>query len=99
MMFSKLIAYTLLTVAYVKAQTLYLAGDSTMAADDGNAAIIGWGTAVGKYINVPVVNKAVAGRNPTGCSPDKTWKAFETTENVVIRPSQTSQCDTAGAHS
>ena len=35
MMFSKLIAYTLLTVAYVKAQTLYLAGDSTMAADDG----------------------------------------------------------------
>ena len=63
MMFSKLIAYTLLTVAYVKAQTLYLAGDSTMAADDGNAAIIGWGTAVGKYINVPVVNKAVAGRS------------------------------------
>ena len=61
MMFSKLTAYTLLTVAYVKAQTLYLAGDSTMAADDGNAAIIGWGTAVGKYINVPVVNKAIAG--------------------------------------
>lgn len=48
----------------VHATTLYLAGDSTMAANDGNAAIIGWGTAIPKYLSgITVVNDAIAGRS------------------------------------
>ena len=45
------------------ATTLYLAGDSTMAANDGDPAIIGWGTKVGAYLSssLTIVNDAIAG--------------------------------------
>ncbi|CAG9948340.1 unnamed protein product [Clonostachys rosea f. rosea IK726] len=43
------------------APTLYLCGDSTMA--KGNGVIDGWGQHISKYINIPVVNKAIGGRS------------------------------------
>lgn len=48
---------------HASATTLYLAGDSTMAADDGNDAIIGWGTKVGAYLasDLTIENDAIAG--------------------------------------
>lgn len=41
--------------------TLYIAGDSTAAADDGNPALLGWGAKIGNYISIAVVNDAVSG--------------------------------------
>ncbi|RYP30432.1 hypothetical protein DL767_006243 [Monosporascus sp. MG133] len=44
------------------APTLYLAGDSTMArSSDG--VMDGWGQYISKYLNIPVVNKAIGGRS------------------------------------
>lgn len=60
-MLSSLASAYLLAVALARAATLYLAGDSTMAANDGNDAIIGWGVFVGNYLGIPVRNMAVAG--------------------------------------
>ena len=53
------------SLGVTSATTLYLAGDSTMAANDGNAAIIGWGTKVGAYLSssLTIVNDAIAGRS------------------------------------
>ena len=62
-MLSNLASAYLLVVALARAATLYLAGDSTMAANDGNDAIIGWGVFVGNYLSIPVRNMAVAGRS------------------------------------
>jgi hypothetical protein len=41
--------------------TLYIAGDSTAAQDDGDPALLGWGAKIGQYLDIPVVNNAVAG--------------------------------------
>ena len=41
--------------------TLYIAGDSTAAADDGNPALLGWGAKIRGYLDIPVVNDAVSG--------------------------------------
>ena len=41
--------------------TLYIAGDSTAAADDGNPALLGWGAKIGNYLSIAVVNDAVSG--------------------------------------
>ncbi|KAK3372176.1 SGNH hydrolase-type esterase domain-containing protein [Podospora didyma] len=41
--------------------TVYLAGDSTMAKTSGQ--LMGWGEYLGKYVSVPVVNKAISGRS------------------------------------
>ena len=62
-MFSSLLCGLLVAAASARAATLYLAGDSTMAANAGNDAIIGWGVFAGNYLNIPVVNRAVAGRS------------------------------------
>ncbi|KIY64607.1 carbohydrate esterase family 12 protein [Cylindrobasidium torrendii FP15055 ss-10] len=51
-------------VAAVHAQTVYLAGDSTMAATgaaDGDTA--GWGAYLTNYISLSVANRAIAGRS------------------------------------
>ncbi|KAG7099622.1 hypothetical protein E1B28_001450 [Marasmius oreades] len=45
----------------VRSQTLYLAGDSTMAPSSG--VIQGWGTAVGRYLSITTVNKGVGGES------------------------------------
>ncbi|KAK3367254.1 carbohydrate esterase family 12 protein [Lasiosphaeria ovina] len=41
--------------------TIYLAGDSTMAKTA--SPLMGWGEYLGKYVTVPVVNKAISGRS------------------------------------
>lgn len=41
--------------------TVYLAGDSTMAKT--GSGLMGWGEYLSKYITLPVVNKAIAGRS------------------------------------
>ena len=41
--------------------TLYIAGDSTAAKDDGSPELLGWGEKVGQYLSIPVVNDAVSG--------------------------------------
>ncbi|KAL0569501.1 hypothetical protein V5O48_012469 [Marasmius crinis-equi] len=61
MFFSTLAISVLSAVASVNSQTLYLAGDSTMAASTSN--IQGWGTAIGQYLSIPVVNDAVGGES------------------------------------
>ncbi|KAI5124835.1 hypothetical protein M0805_005465 [Coniferiporia weirii] len=80
-MFANLGIALLLAAAFVNAQTLYLAGDSTMAADDGNAAITGWGTMVGKYLDITIVNDAVAGRSSRSYTDEG---RFNTIINAVV---------------
>ncbi|KAJ7631052.1 rhamnogalacturonan acetylesterase [Roridomyces roridus] len=43
------------------AQTLRLAGDSTMALGGGGSGTQGWGVELPQYLTIPVVNSAVAG--------------------------------------
>ncbi|RYO81711.1 hypothetical protein DL764_009723 [Monosporascus ibericus] len=49
-------------IAERAAPTLYLAGDSTMARSNGGV-IDGWGPYISRYLNIPVVNKAIGGRS------------------------------------
>ncbi|KAH0591041.1 hypothetical protein H2248_001150 [Termitomyces sp. 'cryptogamus'] len=44
-------------------QTLYLAGDSTMAAGGGGSSTQGWGVPLTQYLDISVVNDAVAGES------------------------------------
>ncbi|KIO28638.1 carbohydrate esterase family 12 protein [Tulasnella calospora MUT 4182] len=53
---------TTTTQVPVGSATLYLAGDSTTALDQGTA-YQGWGAQIGKYLSIPVVNNAVAGKS------------------------------------
>lgn len=48
-------------IARAPRPTLYVAGDSTAAKDDGNAALLGWGEKIGQYLSIPVVNDAISG--------------------------------------
>ncbi|KAF9567011.1 SGNH hydrolase [Agrocybe pediades] len=50
-------------VAQVSGQTVYLAGDSTMAKGGGGSGTDGWGQYLAQYLTLPVVNNAVAGRS------------------------------------
>ncbi|PPQ78554.1 hypothetical protein CVT24_001649 [Panaeolus cyanescens] len=64
MQFSSLVvAVTLAFVALVHGQTVYLAGDSTMARNGGGNGSDGWGQYLAQYLTIPVVNSAVAGRS------------------------------------
>ncbi|GLB35881.1 putative ferrous iron transport protein B [Lyophyllum shimeji] len=53
----------LLVIPPIYAQTVYLAGDSTMARGGGGSGTDGWGQYLGQYLTIPVVNNAVAGRS------------------------------------
>ncbi|KAG6868872.1 hypothetical protein C0993_008620 [Termitomyces sp. T159_Od127] len=44
-------------------QTVYLAGDSTMAKGGGGSGTDGWGQYLGQYLTIPVINRAIAGRS------------------------------------
>jgi len=59
----KLASTALLTAVLVHGQTVYLAGDSTMAPGGGGAGTDGWGQYLGQYLTIPVVNDAIAGRS------------------------------------
>lgn len=41
--------------------TLYIAGDSTAAKDDGSPELLGWGEKIGQYLSIAVVNDAISG--------------------------------------
>jgi rhamnogalacturonan acetylesterase len=46
------------------AQTVYFCGDSTMAAKGANDGLTdGWGSYIGKYLTLPIVNRAIGGRS------------------------------------
>ncbi|KAM0197870.1 hypothetical protein ACHAPI_004602 [Fusarium lateritium] len=48
----------------VVGQTVYFAGDSTMAKNGANDGVTdGWGNHIGKYLKVTAVNKAIGGRS------------------------------------
>ncbi|KAJ4265996.1 hypothetical protein NW762_003969 [Fusarium torreyae] len=48
----------------VAGQTVYFAGDSTMAKNGANDGVTdGWGNYIGKYLKVTAVNKAIGGRS------------------------------------
>ncbi|KAF4454862.1 putative rhamnogalacturonan acetylesterase precursor [Fusarium austroafricanum] len=48
----------------VAGQTVYFAGDSTMARNGANDGVTdGWGNYIGKYLKVAAVNKAIGGRS------------------------------------
>ncbi|GLB35883.1 putative GDSL-like Lipase/Acylhydrolase family protein [Lyophyllum shimeji] len=59
----KLFAAFSLTVRCTVGQTVYLAGDSTMAKGGGGSGTDGWGQYLGQYLSIPVVNMAIAGRS------------------------------------
>ncbi|KAK7465405.1 hypothetical protein VKT23_005383 [Stygiomarasmius scandens] len=52
-----------LCVPSILGQTVRLAGDSTMAKGGGGSGTDGWGQYLGQYLNLPVVNNAIAGRS------------------------------------
>lgn len=55
--------------------TVYLCGDSTMAARGANdGSTDGWGQYLGKYLNVPVVNKAIGGRSARSFTKENRFK-------------------------
>ena len=58
-----IILVTLLTRASPRntPPTLFIAGDSTAAKDDGSPLLLGWGEKIGQYLRTPVVNDAVSG--------------------------------------
>ncbi|KAJ7161418.1 hypothetical protein C8R43DRAFT_334324 [Mycena crocata] len=61
-MFAKLFVPLCLSLgAY--AQTVYVAGDSTMARGGGGSGTDGWGQYLGQFLTIPVVNMAIAGRS------------------------------------
>ncbi|KAJ7631051.1 rhamnogalacturonan acetylesterase [Roridomyces roridus] len=45
------------------AQTVFMAGDSTMAPGGGGSGTDGWGQYLGQFLTIPVVNDAIAGRS------------------------------------
>ncbi|KAJ7170040.1 rhamnogalacturonan acetylesterase [Mycena filopes] len=61
-MFAKVLVPLFLSVS-AYAQTLYLAGDSTMAKGGGGSGTDGWAQYVGQYLTIPIVNMAIAGRS------------------------------------
>ncbi|KAJ8084463.1 hypothetical protein PM082_003233 [Marasmius tenuissimus] len=64
-MFSAILLVLATVCASVSGQTVYLAGDSTMARNGGGSGTgsDGWGQYLGQYLSIPVVNNAVAGRS------------------------------------
>ncbi|GLB35882.1 putative GDSL-like Lipase/Acylhydrolase family protein [Lyophyllum shimeji] len=52
---------SLVTAGY--SQTLYLAGDSTMALGGGGSGTQGWGVPLSQYLSIPIVNDAVGGES------------------------------------
>ncbi|KAE9398460.1 SGNH hydrolase [Gymnopus androsaceus JB14] len=64
-MFSLTVAAVLSLVPSILGQTVYLAGDSTMApgGDGAGTGTDGWGQYLAQYITLPVSNQAIAGRS------------------------------------
>ncbi|KAF8216063.1 rhamnogalacturonan acetylesterase [Mycena galopus ATCC 62051] len=60
-MMCSLLSASLLFLSMVSAQTVYLAGDSTMALGGGGSGTQGWGVPLSQFLTIPVVNDAVAG--------------------------------------
>ncbi|KAJ7040448.1 rhamnogalacturonan acetylesterase [Mycena alexandri] len=52
-----------LFLSMVSAQTVYLAGDSTMALGGGGSGTQGWGVLFPQFLTIPVVNAAVGGES------------------------------------
>ncbi|KAJ7786483.1 rhamnogalacturonan acetylesterase [Mycena metata] len=52
-----------LFLSMVSAQTVYLAGDSTMALGGGGSGTQGWGVPLPQFLTIPVVNEAVGGES------------------------------------
>ncbi|KAF7347701.1 Carbohydrate esterase family 12 protein [Mycena venus] len=55
--------FTFCFLSVVSAQTVYLAGDSTMALGGGGSGTQGWGVPLSQFLTIPVVNDAVAGES------------------------------------
>ncbi|KAF7303302.1 Rhamnogalacturonan acetylesterase [Mycena kentingensis (nom. inval.)] len=64
----------------VAAQTIYLAGDSTMAVGGGGSGTQGWGVPFASFVNIPVVNDGVAGTSARSYSDQG---RFNTIVNLV----------------
>ena len=63
--------------------TLYIAGDSTAAKDDGSPALLGWGEKIGQYLSIPVVNNAISGATARTFTEDGNCTCFETPSVVT----------------
>ncbi|KAJ3800181.1 rhamnogalacturonan acetylesterase [Lentinula aff. detonsa] len=64
-MFSFIVTAVLSLLSSVVGQTVYLAGDSTMApnGDGAGTGTDGWGQYLGQYLTLPISNQAIAGRS------------------------------------
>ncbi|KAJ4485813.1 SGNH hydrolase [Lentinula aciculospora] len=64
-MFSFTVGASLFLLSSVTAQTVYLAGDSTMApnGDGAGTGTDGWGQYLGQYLTLSISNQAIAGRS------------------------------------
>ncbi|KAH0368001.1 putative rhamnogalacturonan acetylesterase, partial [Aureobasidium melanogenum] len=62
-MWKAILPLVLAFAGQVAGQTVYLAGDSTMAPGGGGKGTEGWGQYLHYSLNLPVINKAFAGRS------------------------------------
>ncbi|KAF5660693.1 rhamnogalacturonan acetylesterase [Fusarium heterosporum] len=61
---SSIVALAAGACQFAAAQTVYFAGDSTMAKNGANDGVTdGWGNHISKYLNIASVNKAIGGRS------------------------------------
>ncbi|KAJ7446493.1 rhamnogalacturonan acetylesterase [Mycena galericulata] len=79
-MFSKIAVSLFVSALGSYAQTVYMAGDSTMAPGGGGSGTDGWGQYLAQYLTIPVVNDAIAGRSARSYSDEG---SFTTLINTV----------------
>ncbi|KAF5392280.1 hypothetical protein D9757_001484 [Collybiopsis confluens] len=60
-MLSPTLAFVVSLIPSILGQTVFLAGDSTMALGGGGSGTQGWGVLLGQFLSLPVTNNAVAG--------------------------------------
>ncbi|KAG9586023.1 putative rhamnogalacturonan acetylesterase, partial [Aureobasidium melanogenum] len=77
-MWNAIIPLALASIGQVAGQTIYIAGDSTMAPGGGGKGTEGWGQYLHYSFKLPVVNKAFAGRSARSFTREGRFDEIET---------------------
>lgn len=75
-MLASLLLFLFVAISNATAQTVYLAGDSTMAVGGGGSGTQGWGVYFSQYLTIPVVNDAVGGESARSFSEEGRFTAL-----------------------